>query len=53
MPASSFIRSRDPEFATPAGIIESPNEWSMSFWNDDTGQINYGDLSEAAVLLAG
>ncbi len=42
-----------PEFATPAGIIESPNEWSMSFWNDDTGQFNYGDLSEAAVLLLG
>lgn len=25
----------------------------MSFWNDDTGQFNYGDLSEAAVLLLG
>jgi len=41
------------EFVTLDGIIEAPNEWSMSYWNDDIGQFKYEELFEAEALLLG
>ncbi|HEY3630264.1 MAG TPA: dihydrofolate reductase family protein [Jatrophihabitantaceae bacterium] len=41
------------EFVTLDGIIEAPNEWSMSYWNDDIGDFKYEELFAADALLLG
>ena len=41
------------EFITLDGIIEAPNEWSMSYWNDDIGTFKHDELFEADAQLLG
>src|SRR5258708_5793263 len=41
------------EFVTLDGVIEAPNEWSMSYWNDDIGDFKYEELFAADALLLG
>ena len=41
------------EFITLDGIIEAPNEWSMSYWNDDIGTFKHDELFDADAQLLG
>ncbi len=41
------------EFVTLDGIMEAPNEWSMSYWNDDIAQFKNEELFDADALLLG
>lgn len=41
------------EFMTLDGIVEAPNEWSMSYWNDDIAQFKNEELFDAGALLLG
>jgi dihydrofolate reductase len=41
------------EFMTLDGIVEAPDQWSMSFWNDNIAQFKTEEMQEADALLLG
>jgi len=41
------------EFMTLDGIVEAPDQWSMSYWNDSIAQFKTEEMQEADALLLG
>ena len=41
------------EFVTLDGIVEAPDQWSMSYWNDNIAQFKTEEMLEADALLLG
>lgn len=41
------------EFMTLDGIVEAPDQWSMSYWNDDIAQFKAEEMQGADALLLG
>jgi dihydrofolate reductase len=41
------------EFMTLDGVVEAPDQWSMSYWNDNIAQFKTEEMQEADALLLG
>jgi dihydrofolate reductase len=41
------------EFITLDGVVEAPDQWSMSYWNDNIAQFKTEEMQEADALLLG
>jgi dihydrofolate reductase len=41
------------EFMSLDGVMESPEKWSLSYWDDEIGKLKFDELSAADALLLG